>query len=140
MSKVLGKEKIKPMTIEDVINIVNNYPNGKSPGPTGISPKHLKCLINFKRFAENYRDVINSILEKPELMKKIPLLYRYIQQFKPKSIEKKDEYRPIAMGEAMLMVMHKYINRQLKHSIKLHANQYCLRNNPVLRAKLELCT
>ena len=81
---------------------------------SGISPMHVKGIIkDHPWFLEHLRTIYNILLDAPQRMSEIPLLYQYRNIFIPKNKGTKKDYRPLAIIECFLMPLHKFIKDKL---------------------------
>jgi hypothetical protein len=124
---------LHPITQIEVETTIKKLKDHKAPGPSGITSLHLKFMTGISRqFLPLIVNMFNQILDRPSTMlKRYEYLYEYRACFLPKYDQSSNsknkqptKYRPIAIGEQILVVLHKILKTRLMNHIPLSELQF----------------
>lgn len=108
MKKAKKQQKsFDKITEEQIIKTISQLRNHKSPGPSGIGPRHLKYVTrSHPILVKKLCIIFNALLNTPKLITHVQKLFEFRSVFIPK---KNNDFRPIAIQETILLVFHKIL-------------------------------
>lgn len=87
-------------------------PRDKACGPSGLGPTHLKYFTRLHPgFIYEITNVLNNLIEEPANVMLVKQLYKFRAIFIPKHGK---DWRPICIGEPILIIFHKLLTRRLR--------------------------
>lgn len=99
------------------MQIISGLKNHKSQGPSGMGPLHLKHMAAENgAFVHELTKMYNYVTQYPDQLSQVRELYNFRLVFIPK---KDGGARPIAVGEPLLLVLHKILTKQLFQQIEI---------------------
>lgn len=122
---------LEPLSEEDIAAAINGQGKLKAPGPSGLNPVLLKELAKNALVLKVFAGAFNAILLDPAEARRCPALFGYRIIAIPKGT---DGFRPIALGECLLTVLHRLLARRLVPAFDLAPEQLCFRQHAAIRA------
>ena len=107
--------QLKPIEADEVADVIGHMQNSKCPGPSGMTASHLKCVIaNVTWLPKFLAEAYNEMLDNADSLGQIPAIFQFRSVFIPKKPENGErKFRPLAINEHLLMVLHKLLKRRL---------------------------